>query len=290
MSDNRRDITQGNHEAYNAMSTSELEDIIMTSFFDVNIEYNHMREMLDVYAKRDGVPTGDSNAAWETFLRDYAGKGEMYPTDDPTNDADNSTQTAHNKIRSKRINSRRFVSLRRFGVAAAIFIVFSTVFFSTTVQGLSFWQPIAQWGREVLGFSDRAAPLPINDELVSLHDALAEHGITTRLAPSWIPDGFILIDMSVVELPSQVLFTSQFEKYSELLIIQITLKDYFANSLFEKSDGDVSIYNRNGIEHFVFQNEGITTVVWSVNNYECVIFGDITIFEAKQIIDSIYER
>lgn len=49
------------------------------------------------------------------------------------------------------------------------------------------------------------------------------------------------------------------------------------------------VYHTDGseIEYFIFKNVGQTQVVWTIGFYECTISGDMSIEQAKRMVDSI---
>ena len=59
---------------------------------------------------------------------------------------------------------------------------------------------------------------------------------------------------------------------------------------FEKDDIAVEELEIGGITHYIFENLGVRTAVWSKENIECSISGDISDSDIKQMIYSIYEE
>ena len=51
----------------------------------------------------------------------------------------------------------------------------------------------------------------------------------------------------------------------------------------------MSVYERDGIEHYIMTNNRQINAVWTNKNYECSIGGDISEDELRKMIDSIYE-
>jgi len=281
------------------MSTRDLEEILRLDIYDgdsndTNTDY--ILKVMEVLAKRkekdspEQMP--DVDTAWESFKKHYLphadNEGSIYDKD-----TDDEQNLSHSKVKNLQQNTNKphnLIFLKRVALIAATFIVISTVFINTTAFGATIWKSIAKWGRETFWFSETVAPIQIDERLQNLHDALSEHGITELLAPTWIPQGFELMDFSVAELPEQVIFTSYFENASDTLVILITFLDEFSDSIYEKSDGGVTVYSRNGVEHYIMINEKRTAVVWMNGKYECSMIGNIAEDEAKKIIDSIYER
>jgi len=281
------------------MSTRDLEEILRLDIYDGDsndTDTDYILKVMEVLAKRiekdspEQMP--DVDTAWESFKKHYLphanNEGSIYDKD-----TDDEQNLSHSKVKNLHQNTNKphnLFFLKRAALIAASFIVISTVFINTTAYGATIWQSIALWGRETFGFTETVAPIRIDERLQSLHDALSEHGITELLAPTWIPDSFELMDFSVAELPEQIIFTSYFENASGTLVIQITSLNDLSVNTYEKSDGDLTVYRRNDIEHHIMINEDRTKVVWMNKNYECFFSGDFTSDEAGKIINSIYER
>jgi len=291
MSDNRQNTSTGNPASkpniYDTMSIEELETLVSYAFYAEDVDLGKLDMMLDAYDRRIPDPDVDVEAALERFHRYYLGREETFPYT-PPDDAENSTQTIRSINHSK---PRRFRTLRRIGVAAAVFIILSVVFFNATALGVSLWQSFAQWGRETFRFASKAESMLINEQLMPMHRALAELGIKEKLAPTWIPEGFTLAEFSNTETNLSNIVSSLFNNESMYIIIQITCKNEPMDTIYEMNgEEDVSSYTRKGITHYIMTNEGKMSVVWNNMNYECIIAGDITEAEARKMIDSIYER
>ena len=81
-----------------------------------------------------------------------------------------------------------------------------------------------------------------------------------------------------------------FEDGDNTLTIQYALLSDESLLVYEKDDNEVEIYYRNDIVYHIMVNAGKTNVVWNAVDYEGMITGGISVDEAKQMIDSIYER
>ncbi len=55
----------------------------------------------------------------------------------------------------------------------------------------------------------------------------------------------------------------------------------------EKNEDLLEIYTADNIEYYIFSNTETLQVAWSVGEFECQIIGNITVEEAKEMIDSI---
>ena len=286
VSDIRQDHQNNNTDIYNKMSTEELERFIDYAFFETELTPEAFDEMMSVYNQRDGVPTVDTNALWERFVNEYSQSEEAFPYN-PPGEVENTSQTNRYKAHKKSFGFQR---LKRLGIAAAAFVIISTIFFTSTTYGTYAWQTFSHWTSETFGFSRGEARFQINEELISLHEALAERGITDLVAPTWLPDGFSLIDLYVEDVFDEIFFLALFGYEDMNLLVQITYFKNRSHSLFEKDYDDPEIYRRNDIDHYIMTNDGRVNVIWAFDNFECNIFGDITESDATRMIDSIYER
>lgn len=59
---------------------------------------------------------------------------------------------------------------------------------------------------------------------------------------------------------------------------------------YEKDGTLVEIYPANEIEHYIYENNGRISITWYTDVFECSLRADITVDEARSMIDSIYER
>jgi len=292
MSDYITNSTEEKKDTYANVPLEDLERLIEHEVFDSDIDFESessfeaLNEMLTAYRKRDGVLDVDTNEILEEFYRDYIGKNEKFPLIETNNKINNTAQ--HNR---DDIKKTKFRYLKRFSVVAAIFVIMLSVLFSTAAAfNLPFLQIFAQWTRETFKFTTNPQPFEIDERLLSLHEALEEHGITDLVAPTWLPDGFTLSELHANDLPGMMFFVAFYEYDDLTLIIQISKVSEYTTSLFEKDEGEPEIFRRNNIDHHFMTNDGRLVVVWATGDFENAIFGDISVNQAKEMISSIYER
>jgi len=283
MSDNRYDSSAENSKSFSDLRSEDIEKLVDGIFAEDDIDVELLDELLEIYDKLDDVPTIDTDAALERFKSDYIGQDEIYLTEN----ADNTTQTGNVK-KDIRPHSQRRMPRYRY-IAAVIIITILALLYGTPV-GASVRLSIATWTSETFSFGQRRFGTQINPELESLHTALADNGVTEKLAPTWLPDGFVLFDITAVPSSTQTIFHSFFEADTRGITIQIVVLYGISTYTYEKDENPIEVYPRNGIDHYIMTNNGITSVVWTTKNYECIIAGDISVEEVKQMIDSIYER
>jgi hypothetical protein len=282
------------------MSSEDLNELLRLDIHadsSDELDPNYILKILEVLEERNEadnfVERRNVNTAYQSFVENYlpyANSGaSLYDWDDIP--AENTSLSPMKSNPSNATKKQRRSIIKRYAAVAAVLIIMSTLFFSTTALGSSFWQSVAQWGRTTFGFSGHSVSIHMNDELEPLHEAITEQGINELIAPKWIPDRFELVDFSVHDLPEETVFSALFEYENNFLIIQVSaMFNQQIGALYERNDEEVDIFIRNGVEHYIMTNMDIVKAVWRNQNFECMFAGDITEEEAKQIINSIYER
>ena len=296
-------------DVYATIPTEVLKDTLRYSAFsDEALDYESTCMILSELKKREPSKLRQTpEEALRVFKAEYSGNESAFincaynesaqtnPRKESVNDKTHSLRGTDRSFQSKSTAQRknhRFRISRSLGYIAAIIalILFTSVVLSTTAVGDYIRRTIVQWKEEHFTFSDRVTPVQSNDDLDDLYNALAEHGITERLAPTWIPAGFVLTGSDFTEFPVHKSVLFEFVDEAKTLFIRVTKQNDFFDMRYEHSYEEDQLYIRNEIDHHIATNEGITTVSWVYENYECIIFGDITENEAKKIIDSVYER
>lgn len=184
--------------------------------------------------------------------------------------------------------------IRVASTAAAVFLVIILTTVTTNAFGVNLWDAVAKWTSETFHFgsaySETEPNEPSKDDgmpYTSLQNALADYNIVDNLVPSWIPDGYQLTEVKVVESPKQRQFWSAFQNQDNLIKIQV--KDYLGedSEQIEQSDGLIEVYESAGCIFYIFDNSGTLNAAWLNGDFECSISGPLTLDEMKMMINSI---
>ena len=185
--------------------------------------------------------------------------------------------------------------LRRAATVAAVLVIFLVVA-TTSVNafGYDLWGKVAIWSQEFFHFEDETQGTEDNDlekqdnlEYASLQDALDGMEITQRLAPTWLPEGFLLDELFVFRSPKENSISAKYINGTTDIRISIRqLIDSIPEEI-EKSDEYILAHDANGITYYIFENNSNLQATWVVGEFEGIIGGPITIDEMKAIIDSI---
>ena len=188
--------------------------------------------------------------------------------------------------------------------ALAAFLMLVTV--ATAAAGYDIWRMLAEWTAEKItltpGQIEYANPDDLHipeepGEYADIQEALTAYGINRPLAPSYLPDGFVLeqLIVNMIDNSNQIIFHEAYYREGDYIIIQINFyldnKNENTDAVWEffKDEGEPVPYEAGGITHFLITNGGRPSALWANGPAECSIISDITMEELKQMIDSIYE-
>ena len=271
---------------YDAMSTEELQQILREDASKPVGEESDSQALfyiMEVLAKRRKERNEGKSAAeaLESFKNNY------YTETETSSDSESVTVTR------KQFDGGRW---RRGLVAAVAAICILVVGNSITASALGFdlWEIIAKWTQETFHWGaagqteeTNAPSAEFGRPCISLQEVLDDYEIQIPLVPTWLPEGYIEIDVSAEETPLQRRVAAKYQSGENTIRIRIV--DYLngAPTQIEQSDSLIEVYSSNGIDYFIFSNYDQLRATWVTDKYECYIMGPLTISEIKEIIDSI---
>lgn len=286
---NRHDYSK-----FDNMSTEELEEILRLDSQlpdDEESDVDAILYITGVIEKREKEhPTGrfmDVQTAWASFKENYlpyaADSKSLYDFEDTDTQVD-LTKTPFKKFLHPQ---RKRQTKRVAAIAATMIAVLLTGTLTANALGFDLWGAVAKWTKDTFGFSSSVSQETISD---SLQKTLDKYGVTTELAPTWFPDGYVSENVEVAETPLKTTFIAKYTHMDDEISVTIVSLSEPITKTFEKDSEDVTVYTMNGIEHFIMTNLGITNVVWKQETFECSIIGNFSLEEAEEMINSIYER
>lgn len=125
----------------------------------------------------------------------------------------------------------------------------------------------------------------------SVQEVLDRFCITEVTAPSWIPQGYTLKQVSVLaEEPYMFMLSATYEHPSEMKMVCFDVCAHFNTSFatVEKSPGEVETWTEQGTTYYLVEDSRNYTVSWLTEHFECHLGGPDK--EAlKAMVDSMYE-
>lgn len=278
MSDNQN-CGISEYAKFDTMTTEELEEILRLDLIAPDGQGSDTETLLyvmEVLADRrnmNGHAENEALKAYESFKQNYMPEIKTAP------------KTVVKHRRSK------IYWLRKLSAAAAVFLIVLLGSITAKAFGVDIWEAVITWTQETFhigGYGQTDEP-GTSDRLDydSLQEALQQGKIDEPLVPTWIPDEYVLTDIRVEETPVQDIYNAIYHNGDKTL--KITVRNHLTTNpeYIEQSEGLVETYDVDGITYHLFLNNLRAQAVWIKDSYECYIFGDLTIDELKQMIDSI---
>lgn len=278
---NRRD---SEFAKYDAMSTEELQQLLREDASKpVGEESNTdvLFYVMEVLAKRrkERNEGKSPEEALESFKKHY----------DTENDISSDSESA--PVVPKRRSIGRWMKGLIAAAAMLAFIVGGSI--TAHAMGFDLWEIIAKWTQETFHFSyagEENTDAPEKDDatpFAGLQALLDLHNVDAALVPSWIPDGYVEVDVSVEETPKQRRFVAKYQFGEDTIRIRIV--DYLSSAPteIEQSDSLLETYSNNGTVFYFFDNGNQLQAVWLSGSFECYISGPLDLSEIKEMIDSI---
>ena len=267
---------------YDSLPTEELQDILRKHAhgeLEIEPDTDELYYIMEVLARRREEEDPQAFRSDEEALADFR-----------KNYMPNAKQTGRAKV-------VRFPN-RAFRVAAAVLAIVLILVVGTSVTAEAFhvdiWGKFATWTKEIFQFTDNpqgtTAANPeqeYNAELKSLQDALNDHEVMEKLAPTWMPEGYKSKDLQTMITPRVLNISAVYEKDGSELIIKIRQTIGVQAPQVEKNDDFLEMYVVDGVEYYIFSNTETLQAAWSIGEFECIIGGNITLEEMKRMIDSI---
>lgn len=278
MSENEHRRMQ-NLSQYDSMSTEALEQILRADAetpAEQESDIELILYVMEVLARRKKEKPQSGKTAqqsWESFQQHYLPEQEIH------------------KQNTKKLSGRPW--LRRIAACAAAVILILCIPLSSRAFSLEeLWDVVARWAKETFSFVSGDAeqvsePSPTYDgEYTSLQDLLKKNNRPYDIVPTWIPDGFVLekVEKDITPLQESYIAFYIFDDRE----IEISIQKYLAQDSRKTEIGQlIEEYEINGVSYYFFSNINRLQAVWMISDYECILTGDLTLEEAKKMINSI---
>ena len=267
---------------YDSLITEELQEILRKHAhgeLEAEPDTDELYYIMEVLARRREEEDSQAFRSDEEALADFR-KNYM------------SKATREGRTKAVRFPNRAF----RMVAAVLAIVLILAVGTSVTAQAFNvdIWGKFASWTKEIFRFTDTpqgtTAANPEKEyhaELKSLQGALNDNAVTEKLAPTWMPEGYISKDLSVAKTPRVLNIYAIYEKNGLELIIKIRRTIGEQAEQVEKNDDLLEVYVVDGVEYYIFSNTETLQAAWSIGEFECLIIGGIALEEMKMMIDSV---
>lgn len=184
---------------------------------------------------------------------------------------------------------------RRVAVIAAVLIFLIGATATVGASKFDLFEIIAKWTKETFYTGEAGIEVQMDAEPSSisslpyaeLQALLYEREITERIVPTWIPEGFEQREVTAVDYPQGKVYHVYHQYGKKEISFQIKECLLDVPLQIERSSSLIEVYSQSGIDYYILNNNEQIQVEWINKNFECWIYGNITLSEAKQMIDSI---
>lgn len=284
------------YSKFDALSTDALKELLYQDSLLPENEESDMGAILyimEVIANREALNPTEAftpvEAAWKSFNEHYRSDScdgtSLYEDQEEAEPGSNgmSHPTAVHPARKQRLRG----ILRVTGAAAILAVVLLAGSMTAYAMGYDIWGTLGRWTENIFGLINLKED-SIYANGYDPRDVLREYGVTESIVPTWLPDGYQYVGIEVVDTPARKVFDITYSNDDNEIVMTIALLSDAPMRTFEKDEQDVTVYSVNGIKHYMMENTENFSVVWAVDHFECSIVGNISMDDAKQIIDSIY--
>lgn len=124
----------------------------------------------------------------------------------------------------------------------------------------------------------------------SVQEVLDQFCITEVTAPSWIPQGYTLKEVSVLAEEPYMFMLSATYVHPEKRTISFDVMTHsnMSFSTVEKNSGEVEAWTVQGKTYYFMENSKNHTIAWVTDHFECYLGGPER-EELQAMVDSIYE-
>lgn len=280
MPNNIPDCKKQELSRFDSMSEEELRTFLRLDASKPEGEASDMEEVLYVMEllsvrRKERGESRDPYKAFEEFKKYYAPEGS-FPDAAPVKAA---------------IPFR----WQRVAVIAAVLALLIGATATVGAAKFDLREIIAKWTKETFYLGEAGKNLSKEEEpsitsifpYTDLQTILYEKGIYKRIVPTWIPEGFEQKNFSIVELAQGKIYNMCHCRGDAELSFEVNERKEDALLQIERSGTILEVYSLCGIDYYILDNNGQMHVVWKNDCFECVLSGNISLEEAKQMIDSI---
>lgn len=257
---------------YDAMSTEELRIFLDTTAYELELDETRWGELayvIKLYGARMRAVSPPPRTAGESFA-DFA---KNYPE---------AIAAISAKPQQPSVNKHSHRIWRKVAsVAAAVAISFTLITATAYAAGVPLWSAVIEWTRDTFRFVWEEEITPGDASLI-----LQKYGVTEDGAPSWIPEGYELVDFTSAETEVGLRYNACYTQDDYAIIFSVRPYNKNSDRHFQQT-GNTKTYEANGIRYYIFSDQQYMVAVWAEDGCECDVSGKITEDELKNILNQM---
>lgn len=186
-------------------------------------------------------------------------------------------------------------------VALAATLVLMLTLFTVQASDSNLFRTLAEWTASVLRIgTDSSGQVSMGENdltegevriYATPEEMLSDLHIKGELVPTWVPDRFSLEGCEARKTEAGVSCYVVYVAGGSDLALKMWQKPLEDIYLVEKNQKDASRFVTGAVEHYIFYDgeSKLEKAVWTRDNLECRIIGDVSQEEMERIVKSIYE-
>lgn len=186
-------------------------------------------------------------------------------------------------------------------VALAATLVLMLTLFTVQASGSNLFRTLAEWTASVLRIgTDSSGQVSMGEHdltegeirtYTTPEEMLSDLHIKGDLVPTWVPDRFSVQRCEAKKTEAGISCRVVYTVSNNDLILKMWQKPLEDIYLVEKNQKDASRFVTGAVEHYIFYDgeSKLEKAVWTRDNLECRIIGDVSQEEMERIVESIYE-
>lgn len=263
-------------ELLEKMPTAQLDQMLQEELDKEKPDGNAVRMILRVLREREkDMPveiTPEIQEAWEKYRRNTAA------------------------IDSREGKRRIPGWLIRIGSVAAILAV---MIFAVPQEAdaESLFEKLARWTDSVVDFF---SPDKANDNLLEyeftsdnpglqqVYEAVKELGITVPVVPTWLPEGYELVEFKKIETSQKKNVIANFSSSQNAIVFKVDIFDEDVSHKYHRDETAFDTYEIFDVAHTILRNNNRWVVIWFRDRTECFLTLDCQENALYEILNSIY--
>ena len=160
-----------------------------------------------------------------------------------------------------------------------------------------FMDLLARWTESVFEFFNPAAEQDEQPEYVfetdhpglqQIYDAVVEMGVTDPVVPMWVPEGYELVECKLTDFEQEKSIQAVLKNGTCAISFRLLNLDKNIKVGVFKDDAETTVYEYNGVIHYVLNNVERQVATWNTDNMVCSVSVDCQEDILIDIIKSIY--
>lgn len=163
----------------------------------------------------------------------------------------------------------------------------------------TFFEKLARWTDSVVDFfsPDKANDNLLEYEFVSdnpglqqVYEAVTELGVTVPVVPTWLPEGYELVECKRHETSQKVGIAANFRNGEEDFYYKVDIFEEDVSHKYHRDETPFDTFECDDVEHTILRNNDRWVVIWFQDEIECFLTLDCSEDTLHEILRSIYER